>query len=111
MRRPPSRPADFPCPPLPDPPLTSTVADLMADTLASRLADPKFQLQHRLQRREREALAAFYAIGGFKPLWIEAGAWTPAARSVIQRLKSAQEDGLDPADYSIPAFGVLSAGD
>jgi murein L,D-transpeptidase YcbB/YkuD len=103
--------ADITLPPLPDAPLTFTVADLMADALASRLADPKFQLHHRLQRREREAVAAFYAIGGFKPLWIDGGSWTPAARLVIARLKAAQEDGLDPADYSIPALGVLSAGD
>src|SRR3954454_9058502 len=103
--------ADITLPPLPDAPLTFTVADLMADALASRLADPKFQLHHRLHAREREAVAAFYAIGGFKPLWIDGGSWTPAARLVIARLKAAQEDGLDPADYSIPALGVLSAGD
>jgi murein L,D-transpeptidase YcbB/YkuD len=35
------------------------------------------------------------------------GAWSPAARSTIERLKAADEDGLDPAAYPLPDTGSL----
>jgi murein L,D-transpeptidase YcbB/YkuD len=55
----------------------------------------------RLARREREALTAFYALGKFQPLWLKDGAWTERARAVMERLGSASDDGLDPADYRV----------
>ena len=62
----------------------------------------------RLTAREREAMQAFYALGNFKPAWIENGAFTPAANAAIGRLRAAGEDGLDPNAYPVPVLGKLS---
>ena len=60
-------------------------------------------------RREREAVAAFYAARDFAPLWLKDGAglpadWTPAARAALRRLERAHDDGLDVSQYSISAL-------
>lgn len=96
---------DLGLPPVPEASVTFTLADQMAEALASRLADAKLQLHPRISRREREAMTAFYAIGGFKPLWTEGKTWTPAARGLIERLARAPEEGLDSFDSAIPALG------
>ncbi len=54
-----------------------------------------------LHRREREAIAAFYAARGFAPLWWNAGVPTPEAAAVFERLQRASDDGLD-----IKGFGL-----
>jgi murein L,D-transpeptidase YcbB/YkuD len=63
------------------------------------------EIAPHLSKKEREALAAAYA--DIRPLWVEEGAWTPAAQAVIERLKAADEDGLDPTDYAIPALATV----
>ncbi|ACB93799.1 L,D-transpeptidase family protein [Beijerinckia indica] len=47
------------------------------------------------QRREREAIAAFYAARDFALLWFTDGHPNRAARSLLPRLAAAAEDGLD----------------
>lgn len=58
------------------------------------------------RRRQRAAIAAFYAARAYEPLWrdssTEGQSWLPAALSVSQRLRSAGEDGLDLREYSPP---------
>ncbi|WP_342149333.1 L,D-transpeptidase family protein [Methylorubrum sp. SB2] len=61
----------------------------------------------RLTGKDREAMQAFYALGNFKPAWIENGAFNPAATAAIARLRAAAEDGLDPNAYPVPALGKL----
>jgi len=63
------------------------VADRLPALLAARLADGSGQLLPRLGKKEREAIAAFYALGGYKPLWVNDGAWTPAAVALRERLE------------------------
>lgn len=53
-------------------------------------------------RKQRKAIAAFYAERDDAPLWIDDGEWTTAARSALARLKLADEDGLDIAPSSLP---------
>src|SRR5450631_2843879 len=48
-----------------------------------------------LPRREREAVAAFYAARGFAPLWWSDGKPNAEAAPVIDRLRHAADDGLD----------------
>jgi L,D-transpeptidase YcbB len=48
-----------------------------------------------LYRREREAIASFYALRGFSPLWWRDGKPATEAAPVIERLKHAADDGLD----------------
>ncbi|MHB2165485.1 L,D-transpeptidase family protein [Alsobacter sp. R-9] len=52
-------------------------------------------------RRDREALVAFYAAREFQPLWLQDGAWTPAARAIAGVLETADRDGLDPGSYPV----------
>ena len=47
------------------------------------------------QRGEREAIAAFYALRDFAPLWFSGGTAIPAVAPAIERLKHAADDGLD----------------
>jgi L,D-transpeptidase YcbB len=92
---------------LPEPPkagMTVTAADRLPGLMAERLGDAAAALHSRLSRKDREALAAFYALGNYQPLWVQDGAWNAAGQAVIERLKRADEDGLDAADYPIPAL-------
>ena len=85
------------------PPTPPAVADPLAEAVAARLADGKGALHPRLGRKDREALAAFYAIGGYQLLWLKDGAWAAPAQALIRQLKKAGEDGLEADDYPIPA--------
>jgi murein L,D-transpeptidase YcbB/YkuD len=93
-------------PGLPDAPVTITMEDLVPAALASRLAGIAEDRSVRLSRKEREAMAAFYERTGHHPLWSANGTWTQAAKAVMQRLRQADEDGLDSADYPVPAVGA-----
>ncbi len=46
-------------------------------------------------RREREAIAAFYVLRDFAPLWFNGGTANTEVAPVIERLKHAADDGLD----------------
>ena len=58
--------------------------------------------QAQQPRKEREALAAFYATRDYAPLWIADGGWSPAAKLALKRLALAAEDGLDLVPYAVP---------
>ena len=59
-------------------------------------------------RREREAIAAFYAARAFEPLWITGETFRPAARSALARIERAREDGLDLSQYPAPTLDAAS---
>lgn len=94
----------------PDAGVTITAADRLQSAVAARLADVLTDVSPRLPRKERDAIAAFYAGNGYAPLWVRDGAWTPAANRLIARLKSAEEDGLEAVDYPIPAVASTKGG-
>jgi murein L,D-transpeptidase YcbB/YkuD len=102
---------DIAPPDLPGTAPTLTLADRLPAAIAARLGDPQASLHRRLPKKEREAIAAFYAIGNYHPLWLKDGAWTASAKALIERLKRADEDGLDAADYAVPALSDDSAPD
>ena len=80
----------------------------IADKLRAIMTSGPFD--KRIERApEREAMAAFYAARNYAPLWIADGQPDSRAKSVIAQLENAAADGLDAADYRIPAFGT-SAG-
>lgn len=55
-----------------------------------------------LQRKDRRAIAAFYADHAFEPLWTAAdGGLNADAKSLVAYLAKAEEDGLDAADYAV----------
>ena len=61
-------------------------------------------------KEQRTAALAFYAGRGYAPLWVTNGIESKHARSVISRLKEADNDGLDPADYPIPDLRAAVGG-
>ncbi|MBS0248213.1 MAG: L,D-transpeptidase family protein [Proteobacteria bacterium] len=60
---------------------------------------------------ERKAIAAFYAARNYAPLWIRDGRLTAGAKTAILRMKNAQADALEPADYAIPNFDNAAGAD
>jgi murein L,D-transpeptidase YcbB/YkuD len=85
-------------------PADRAVAQSIRDLLAAG-ADKLFA-----GRKERAAIEAFYQQRNFAPLWLDQGAENSRAGSVVARLKSADADGLEPADYRSPSFAGLAPG-
>ena len=56
----------------------------------------------------RVAVEAFYQKRNLAPLWLDKGLENGRSKAVIARLKNADADGLDHADYKTPAFNGLS---
>lgn len=99
-----------PAPAAEGPPAPVAPSEPLPAAVYARLKDSA-PLLPRLPGKDREAMQAFYALGNFKPIWIESGALTPAAKAAIERLRAAGEDGLDPNAYPVPAIGKLSRPD
>jgi L,D-transpeptidase YcbB len=89
-------------PEVPGAPVAITGNDRLPGALAARLAETQKSLHPRLSRKEREAIAAFYALGNYQPLWVTNGAWNAAGEAIVARLKAADEDGLNASDYAVP---------
>ncbi len=54
------------------------------------------------RRTDRAAAEEFYKARDYAPLWIENGALSARAKSVVAYLKGVDADGLEPADYPAP---------
>jgi murein L,D-transpeptidase YcbB/YkuD len=79
----------------------------IADRLRAIVMDKPLGL--RIDRApERQAVEAFYAARKYAPLWSSEGHPNARAQSVIAQLKNAAADGLDPADYPVPAFDAAA---
>jgi murein L,D-transpeptidase YcbB/YkuD len=94
--------------PLPDaaPVIALMQTDLVRMAVEGLFADDAAMRELRVSGKDREALSAFYAQAERPLLWAQDGAWSPAAKGVMERLKAADEDGLDPADYFLPDTGL-----
>ena len=111
---------DAPGPALIEAPAPSLPANVEADTpareattIAARLkltldALVKEPTRNLAARREREAVAAFYAARAHAPLWFANDAWTDAARSALARLEHADEDGLALKPGSLPVLNAAT---
>ncbi len=55
-------------------------------------------------RRERAAVAAFYAERRHAPLFVGASDLTARARVAVERFRQADRQGLEPRDYALPAM-------
>ncbi len=84
-----------------------TIDAQIADKLRAVITSGQFD--KRIDRApEREAMVAFYAARNYAPLWIADGRPDARAKAVIVQLGNAAADGLDSADYLVPAFGAAS---
>lgn len=99
-----------PAPTAEGPPIPVAPSEPLPAAVYARLNDSAPLLQ-RLTGKDREAIQSVYALGNFKPIWVEKGAFNAAANAAIARLRAAGEDGLDPNAYPVPAVGKLSRPD
>ncbi len=53
------------------------------------------------EKKEREAIAAFYAARAFAPLWIEGNGFSAKAAAMMQEINNAAAWGLDPSDFAL----------
>ena len=83
-------------------PADRAVAEKIRDLLATR-GDKLFTA-----KKEREAVEAFYQNRNLAPLWLDKGIANARAEAVIARMKNADADGLEPADYKAPSFAGLA---
>ena len=98
------------------PPAAPAIRGMVEEkTIDARIADKlravitSGQFDKRIDRApEREAMAAFYAARNYAPLWTADGKLNPRAKAVIAQLGNAAVDGLDPADYRVPALGAAT---
>jgi murein L,D-transpeptidase YcbB/YkuD len=94
--------------PLPDAaPVTALMqTDIVRMAVEGLFADDAAMRELRVSTRDREALAAYYAQAERPLIWAQDGAWTRAAQAAMERLKAADEDGLDPTDYVLRDAGL-----
>ena len=59
--------------------------------------------------KDRTPIEAFYSSRNYAPLWIADGKPNARATAAIGYLRHVDGDGLDPADYPVPTFAMLSA--
>lgn len=79
------------------------IAEKLRATFASSKADKS--------DAERKAVESFYASRNYAPVWIRDGRLTGSAKSAVLRMKNAQGDALEPADYQVPDFGNANGAD
>jgi L,D-transpeptidase YcbB len=83
-------------------PADRPVAEKIRDLLASK-PDAFFG-----GKNERAAIEAFYQSRNLAPLWLDKSVENARAEAVIARMKAADADGLEPADYKAPDFSGLA---
>jgi murein L,D-transpeptidase YcbB/YkuD len=81
------------------------VADKLRDLVSAKNA------KYFDRKSERTAVETFYSGRSFAPLWTQAGQLTDRARGAIERLKNADKDGLEVADYPVPDFSAAKTPD
>jgi murein L,D-transpeptidase YcbB/YkuD len=87
---------------MPDKTLAASDAQIAAKL---REAAGAKQIDRHIERiPDRKAIESFYAARNYAPVWIRDGRLTANAKSAIARLKGAEADALDPADYPVPDF-------
>ena len=91
--------AEAPAPVVEAPPLTpdQKVAEKIHELFGTKA-------ERILDRRYKAAVEAFYSARAYAPLWIEDGVESQRAKAAASYLAGVDADGLDPADYPVPAF-------
>ena len=86
-------------------PADQPVADRLRDAMGAK------SLRYFDRKAERAAVEKFYTARDFAPLWTQAGALTAGGKGVIARLKDADSEGLNAADYPVPDFAAATTPD
>ena len=81
---------------------TQSLEESVRQSLEQRLNTLEFVgLSPRSQGILRKSLNAFYVARDFRPIWIEGGQWSTQATKLLRTLERADEDGLDPNNYTV----------
>jgi murein L,D-transpeptidase YcbB/YkuD len=81
-------------------PADRPIAEKIRDLLAAK-TDKIFS-----SKKEHAAVETFYQNRNMAPLWLEKGVESDRAKAAVARVKQADSDGLDVADYKIPDFAA-----
>jgi L,D-transpeptidase YcbB len=87
------------------PPADQPVADKLREMLGAK------SLRYFDRKGERAAVEKFYTAREFAPLWTQSGTLTENGKGVIARLKDADSEGLNAADYPVPDFTAATTPD
>jgi len=85
---------------------SAAAAEVSGPVISEGAAEVRAELgHHRSFSGEREKkvfseVRAFYEARHFEPAWIRDGKPTRQAKALLERIREAEKDGLDPADYS-----------
>ncbi|MEP2942638.1 MAG: L,D-transpeptidase family protein [Hyphomicrobiales bacterium] len=77
------------------------VSNLELSKAIEEAVGQKITSKIKLERKDIAAVNGYYTDHSFEPLWINEGALTPQAKSLMQHLSKAGEDGLDSRDYAV----------
>jgi murein L,D-transpeptidase YcbB/YkuD len=81
--------------------VSDRIVDPMSEAIRTILSDAGTRGAF-LDKRDAAAVAEYYDEQGYAPAWTANGKLTERALAVIARLKKADTDGLNPADYPTP---------
>ena len=84
------------------PPADQPVADRLRELLGSK------SLRYFDRKAEHAAVEKFYTARDFAPLWTQGGTLTATGKGVIARLRDADAEGLNAADYPVPDFAAAT---
>ena len=90
------------------PKTTSGIEAAVGKSLAARITSLPTPATEP-ERKDREALIAFYAGRACTPLWLDKGALGPRAAALIGEIRNADAYGLDTRDFKLPAAPVAGA--
>ncbi len=102
-----SKPAPEPVPVSLTYPVYDSVVDPATAALQGLLANAG-QDGSFLDKRDSAGVAEYYAEQGYLPTWTAGGHLTAQAQKIIARIRQADIDGLDPADFVTPAITAYS---
>ncbi|HET6958230.1 MAG TPA: L,D-transpeptidase family protein, partial [Vicinamibacterales bacterium] len=92
------------------PAFTQVPAADIGAAIKAELSSALISTTNPLTRREQVELKTLYEEGGHSPLWVDAGGRPQScAIDALTLLRSAEDDGLDPADYSLDRLDRLVA--
>lgn len=98
-------------PPAAQSPHAPAAVSTLAPAVQSALDAARIDQRHSVLRAvERTQLADVYRAHGWAPLWLDAnGTPTTDARTALDQLERAFEDGLDPQDYGVTALSARAS--
>ncbi|MDF2117785.1 L,D-transpeptidase family protein [Roseiarcaceae bacterium H3SJ34-1] len=82
--------------------IQTATAALVEPEQAARATTKDLAKAQQAQRKEREAIVAFYTGRDNAPVWVSSGGLTEAGRSLVARLARASDDGLDLKGFTQP---------